>query len=354
MSNYIIEGNKVSVISEGAIDISKTLPAGVYQIQFGVMSGFALYKTNNFNIEEKLYGEFVKNSETIITTFLERPKSTGVLFSGIKGSGKTLQTKHISQKLNELNIPTILIIGKYELDELSRYLNRIEQECCIIFDEFEKYYDDDEQNNILSLLDGIYENKKLFLFTCNQIFHVNSFLLNRPGRIYYHFKFNGISNEILNEYCKDNLLNSKYFNSINKIFNACSEKVTFDVLKCIVEEVNRFNTDPLNLIKNLNIDLSPEQYDTYSIQSVVQSSNNKQLKIVSGPNIEIHSIFNNKFNTTIVVQDPNNSEIAIELDVNCNNLLSIANNNIIFKDEDYILTFVKNSYGNFNFQDYLF
>lgn len=354
MSNYIIEGNKVSVMSEGAIDISKTLPAGVYQIQFGAMTGFSLSKTNNFNIEEKLYGEFVENSKTIITTFLERSKSTGVLFSGIKGSGKTLQTKHISQKLNELNIPTILILGNYELDELSKYLNRIDQQCCIIFDEFEKYYDDDEQNKLLSLLDGIYENKKLFLFTCNEIFHVNSFLLNRPGRIYYHFKFNGISREILNEYCEDNLLNSKYFDSINKIFSACSEKITFDVMKCIVEEVNRFNTDPLNLIKNLNIDLSPDRYDEYKIQSVVKSSINKQLKILNNTKFEINYIFNRKDSLTVVVEDPNNSEMVIELDVNCNNLLSLANDKIIFKDEDYIITFVKNSYDTFNFHDYLF
>ena len=49
------------------------------------------------------------------------------------------------------------------------------------------------------------ENRNLYLFSCNNLYKINQFFLSRPGRIFYHFKFDSLSSEVIQEYLKDNL-----------------------------------------------------------------------------------------------------------------------------------------------------
>ena len=69
----------------------------------------------------------------------------------------------------------------------------IEQPCIILFDEFEKVYDDQDQEKALTLLDGVFPSRKLFIMTVNNKWRVNEHMRNRPGRIYYMLDFAGFS-----------------------------------------------------------------------------------------------------------------------------------------------------------------
>ena len=77
----------------------------------------------------------------------------------------------------------------------------------VLFDEFEKVYDSDEQEEMLTLLDGVFPSKKLFVLTCNDKWRVNQHMRNRPGRIFYMLDFTGLDEDFVVEYCHDNLKN---------------------------------------------------------------------------------------------------------------------------------------------------
>ena len=76
-------------------------------------------------------------------------------------------------------------------------------------DEFEKTYTKEGKNyqaKILTLFDGVYSSKKLFLLTCNDKSKMDSHMLNRPGRLYYLLEFHGLDQAFIREYCEDNLI----------------------------------------------------------------------------------------------------------------------------------------------------
>lgn len=74
------------------------------------------------------------------------------------------------------------------------------------------------QEKILTLFDGVYPSKKLFMLTSNNQGRVNEYLKNRPGRIYYRFDFSTLESDFVKEYCEDNLLNKSYVDDVVKVY----------------------------------------------------------------------------------------------------------------------------------------
>jgi len=89
-------------------------------------------------------------------TFTDRSNSTGVLLTGEKGSGKTLLAKHLSIMGYDMGIPTIVINSAWTGDSFNKLIQDIEQPLIVMFDEFEKVYNREEQEKMLTLLDGVY------------------------------------------------------------------------------------------------------------------------------------------------------------------------------------------------------
>ena len=73
----------------------------------------------------------------------------------------------------------------------------------------------DPQSGLLSLFDGTSQGKKLFIITCNSLSKLNDYLVNRPGRFHYHFRFEYPSSEEIMEYLTDKL-GSQYISEIQK------------------------------------------------------------------------------------------------------------------------------------------
>lgn len=121
-----------------------------------------------------------------------------------------------------------------------------------MLDEFEKTYDRDDQESILTLLDGVFPSKKLFILTCNDKWSVDSHMRNRPGRIYYMIDFTGLDELFIKEYCEDNLQTTQHIEAICKIANMYGE-FNFDMLKALVEEMNMYNETPQQALKLLNV-----------------------------------------------------------------------------------------------------
>ena len=270
MTNYIVNNNNVRIFGDEEVNIQPNLPLGTYLVKENPMTGeLYLEKTVNFTKPAKIYGDCEFQSERIITTFRDRPKNTGVLLNGAKGSGKTFLAKYISYKLLNENYSTIVINEIFNPTKLSLLLQTISEPCVIIFDEFEKIYqpskndNNNPQNGLLSLLDGLFQTKKLFIFTCNDDNNISNLMKNRPGRVYYKLEFKGINDKAIEEYCEEKLINKKYLSQIFSIKKMIKD-FTFDILQTIVEEVNRYDETPLDAVKMLNV--TPQSlYTRYSI-----------------------------------------------------------------------------------------
>lgn len=252
MSAYFLKnGNTFRVSSDEAMDLHDKLPAGNYVIKTDPMDNLYLEHIEDFTIPKKMYGDTVKHTDRIVNTFWERGSSTGIMLTGEKGSGKTLLSKNISAELAKQGVPTIVINDAFVGEKFNTLIQTISQPCIVLFDEFEKVYDVKEQEHILTLLDGVYSGKKLFILTCNDKWRVDQHMRNRPGRIFYMIDFTGLSTEFIVEYCNDNLKATEYIDRICDMANLFSE-FNFDMLKALVEEMNRYGEGPQDAMKLLN------------------------------------------------------------------------------------------------------
>lgn len=252
MSYFIRNSNTFRIASEESLDIQNHLPAGNYTVKFNEMQGFFfLEMVDAFQPLSKLYGDTQKNSSRILRTYLDREVSTGVMLTGEKGSGKSLLAKTISIDAAAMDIPTIIINTAFTGDAFNKFLQDIEQPCIILFDEFEKVYDNEDQEKALTLLDGVFPSRKLFVLTCNDKWRVNEHMRNRPGRIFYMLDFKGLDPQFIIEYCNDKLNNKLHIEKIVELA-ALFEQFNFDMLKALVEEMNRYDESPQDALKMLN------------------------------------------------------------------------------------------------------
>jgi len=232
------------------------LPIGTYSVNYNsCLSLYYLKKIDDFKISDKIYGDVTKNSNRILKTFLNRENtSTGVLLCGQKGSGKTLTTKHISiQAATEWKMPTLVVNSAYSGDEFNNFIQGIDQPCVVIFDEYEKVYSNPRrQEGLLTLFDGVYPSKKLFLLTSNDKKKVGKYLMNRPGRLFYVIDFHGINWELISAYLAENLKDKTQVDTVLAISVLMSEP-NFDMIKALVEEMNRYEESPVESLQYLNI-----------------------------------------------------------------------------------------------------
>ena len=163
------------------------LPVQAYLCCFSQSNGFYLQKYSDIVVNEKIYGIHSKKANKVLDAFHNFNRNLGVILSGDKGIGKSLFSKVLAVKAINEGYP-LIIVNTY-IPGIADFLDSIEQEVVILFDEFDKTFGGDSQNKpqneMLTLFDGIAQGKKLFIVTCNELYAMSNYLINRPGRFHY-------------------------------------------------------------------------------------------------------------------------------------------------------------------------
>mmetsp|Transcript_6936 Transcript_6936/g.9000 ORF Transcript_6936/g.9000 Transcript_6936/m.9000 type:complete len:409 (+) Transcript_6936:54-1280(+) len=309
MPFYLKQGNSYRVRPNESMVFEETLPAGTYAVKWSCAEqSFVMEIIDNMSLPPKLYGNMEKNADRILRTFGDRPSGTGVLLAGNKGSGKTLLAKLISAKALSAGIPTLVInTNECAGDAFNTFVQMIEQPAVLLFDEFEKVYSDgDRQSEMLTLLDGLYPSKKLFLLTCNDRYSLNENMIDRPGRLFYLLEFEGVGLDFVRGYCEDNLKENRYISQVCSIAGLFSQ-FNFDILKALVEEMNRYNESPTEAIKFLNArpdfgETGPYHVELYDSGVELEPNKNSFEKLYRG------NIFTSAINMAYYIKKPKDNK----------------------------------------------
>lgn len=241
MSEFIKVGEKI-VNKPTGLDYD-LINGKVYNLKWDRYNGMSYFEEDGLlSLPAKVYT--TKSDEVFIkrvnTYFQKTSKlSTGVMLSGIKGTGKTVMAKVIAKNSN---LPIIVVDEDYPTGRINDFFRKFETPVTIIFDEVDKHWDTED---LLGWLDGVQTNaKKLVLFTCNNEDRVNDYLKDRCSRVRYirHFEANDNARflrEILRDkgIAEDNIENTYTFIvnnfgllSIDNILSFIDEKLLFPEL----------------------------------------------------------------------------------------------------------------------------
>jgi len=219
-----------------------------------------------FTLPDKIYGNLTKRADRIRETFLDRDNSTGVLLLGEKGSGKTLLGKQVAIDLYENhNQPCIIVNKPLSGDALGTFLQRLNRPVTVFLDEFEKVYDKNDQEAMLTVLDGVYPMKLMAILTANSSERMIAPLRDRPGRVFYSITYTGLEYQFVVDYAKENLKDQSQMDEISRL--AAMTELNFDQLQALIEEMNRFDESVLDAIQYLNISLQSDE-QAYTVKAL--------------------------------------------------------------------------------------
>lgn len=247
------------------------LPEGVYSFtakekQTGLMLGFT--PIDDFKIPENIVGQD-KQLNRIISTYTRLGKQMGVLLSGISGAGKTVLAKRVAMACIEKgNMPVIIVTAK-TVEYLPIMMEMLNTDAVIFLDEFEKMFDKPErQNYLLTLLDGVLDHKHLFIFTCNDVSKINEYMLQRPSRIRYHFRFDRVPKEIAHEIIERDYIPVDNTNiAVLKLLTDMMEHLSYDMLFECVKECNLYPAEnPMDLVTELALKISNISLEGYEVK----------------------------------------------------------------------------------------
>lgn len=176
----------------------ETIPLGVYIPKYNDMRGIYLTKTSNFKYLSEYY-LLDKFEEHVLDYYNQSDKSVGVIYLGLKGSGKTKRAHKLAldTRLPVLYIQNLDIINRpaWKDTVASGVFNNF----VIFIDEYEKKLEEETTVALLEWLDGSSNSKQLFILIGNERAN-NKFsnpLIDRLSRVLWRKNFGSLKqNEV--------------------------------------------------------------------------------------------------------------------------------------------------------------
>lgn len=265
-------------------------------------------------------------------------KNTGVMLSGEKGSGKTLLAKNVSFLAAKEGIPTVIVDSSFgeNTQGMVNLLANISQPCVILFDEFDKTFGKKEQQDLLlTLIDGMSEASKLFVFTRNAGF-LSEFFVNRPSRVFYSFNYDKISLESLLGYVEDNIINKAYLKDFTALHEVCTQ-LSFDVVQGLVEELNRFpDTTFKECLDLMGVELAQVEY---IVSDFKHKGKSRAVTALYG--FSLHKIMAGLSSASIYLKEDEDMDFEeYEVTNSQQNAITLKGGNAIYKNEEDDVTIV--------------
>lgn len=274
MNNYIQNGDNYRIIPGDRVHTD--LPVDTYEAAFDPQTGDAWLvrkpgMADEINVTTKVYGNAEAIAEHAIDAWKRRQKHTGVLLSGVYGSGKTITAQLIANNaLQGEQVPVVYVGVECVAIPVLKMLGSISTRCVIIFDELDKCGLGDSYSpkicpleaNLLYLLDGCTLNDHLYIITANRINGLPGGLLNRPGRVLYHWTHGYLDSEDIREVCEDRGVPEQHIKSMCKL-NSVVPVLTYDTLNALITECKEFDMDPVEAFSYLNICATMENTSAY-------------------------------------------------------------------------------------------
>lgn len=267
MTFFAHTGRSIMLIDDSLV-IKEQFDNGYYTVQVNPQTGeLYLDRVEGFIMPSVFYGDLERKAERIKNTSRVRDGVTGVLLLGDKGSGKTLLGKKIAYDMHrEDNQPVIILNKPIGGDRLGIFLQRLNRPVTLFLDEFEKVFDPDEQETILTVLDGVYPMKMTVILTANEDSRVVRPFIDRPGRVFYKLDYHGLDTEFVRDYAVANLNDQGQTEELLRL--AVLVELNFDQLQALVEEMNRYDESVGSAIQYLNIALNSgdTSFDVVSVE----------------------------------------------------------------------------------------
>jgi len=253
-----------------SVEVIEKLSNKNYELDFDTMSGSVFLKdTFDFNYPEKIYDINIGFRDMVKKTFDNQNTNLGVLLSGNKGQGKSLNAKLLCKLMN---LPVIMINKKIpnNIDFIS-FLNKINCDYLLFIDEFEKIFPQNynkdnefhEQSIFLNFMDGSVTSnyKKLFLLTVNE--DINQYMINRPSRIKFLVEYNEFPEELFHVITDDLLIDKNFKEDLYS--NISFINLNIDLLISIIEQINLHNKAFSEFKLYFNYKQENFSYDIYDI-----------------------------------------------------------------------------------------
>lgn len=233
---WLRDGRNARQIND-TMSIEGVLPKRIFNMQYDDLR-HELYLEefdDEFHFNFKVYGLESQLVNHIMKTYENTRSNLGILFNGVKGTGKTITAKILA---NKMQLPVILINTAYP--GLAEFVSKINSDVILFFDEYEKNFrkDSGDDADILSIMDGVFNSpfRRVFLLTTNNPW-VNENMIGRPSRIRYRKSFGNLQTEVIEEYLEDNLVKKEYKKEVLEFIDSLAIS-TIDILKAVVDELN--------------------------------------------------------------------------------------------------------------------
>lgn len=333
-------GNTVRVIDYDSDQITDQLKPAIYSVGKDMAGFFLSYVKDRFELPKKIYGSTEERADRVLRAYDSRSQSTGVMMTGDKGSGKTLLSSILCNRLIDRGLPVILIESKYSGAGFYDLLENL-GDAPLFFDEFGKVFSQkdsdgeerDDQNSLLGVFDGARSKKRLILVTENETFRINDFMKNRPGRMFFHFRYQKLEEDLVREYCEDKDVPQDIINSILFRIEASSE-FSFDSLKAVIEEYLRCQTDIEEIFSVLNIEQIRENEHKLKVLKVIDADTKVEYKVLTEEIRQPFNVYGSEYITYVYEVDEEGNERTRNVNPCVNDLVERSNDKFVYHCEE--------------------
>lgn len=258
---YDVDSKRYTTYTAPTSRVFEKLAPGIYELSYNPLtSEVSFTEKAPYELPGKIYGNAISRADRILTTHEDfTDRNTGVLLIGDAGSGKSLLAKVLANRfVTEVADGVVITFAQpYKGSLLERMLSDIKQPCLVLIDEFEKFYDRDDQKALLTVMDGGSVVDKLFVLTANDEGQVNRHIMNRPGRAHYCYRYHGLDEAFVRDYAAENIADKTQIEEL-VLLSYRVPGFSFDILKALISEANRFKETVMEAATHLNI-LIPAQ-----------------------------------------------------------------------------------------------